>query len=170
MEAWRAVQFAAEAESRSAEAAALATAYEELAEQQANLARELSKPPPGSFVRSIFKNIASFFHPITSVIVSVWTTVTSWLLGVWTYFSSGTCWRQFCSLCSRSVEFAKSVVVTAFTAVKNAALYIFGKVSGFCCYVRNGIKAGFDCCLRFIRVVWSRIVHPKGSIGGDATA
>lgn len=169
-EAWKAVQISAEAESRSAEAAALATAYEDLAEQQAKVARELSRPPPGGFFRSVTRAVSEFFQPITAAIVGMTSALMNWLVGVWTYFSSGTCWRQFCSFCSNSVSFIHGILVSFFVGIKDAILYIFQKVTGFCTYVGHGITDGLDSCMRFFRVLYARIFSPKGSIGGDATA
>lgn len=169
-EAWKAVQIAAEAESRSAEAAALATAYEDLAEQQAKVARELSQRPPSGFFQTVTHAVSDFFSPITDAIVGMTSAMMKWLVSVWTYFSSGTCWHQFCSFCRNSVSFIHGILVTFFIGIKDAILYIVHKVTGFCTYVGNGIMEGLDSCMRFFRVLYTRIFNPKGSIGGDATA
>jgi len=169
-EAWKAMQVAAEAESRATEAAALASAYEDIAEQQSAMARELAKPPPGSFLREISKSVVAFFHPVTAAITGATSAVYRWIMGVWNYFVSGTCWRQICGFCGNTVAFVGGMVGSMFAAIKNACSYIVSKVTGFCRYVGNGVKSGFDSCIQFFNNLFERIFHPKGSIGGEATA
>lgn len=168
-EAWKTAQLAAEAERQAAEAAVLATKYEDLAVEQTKVARELSVIPADGMLRSFWRKVVAFVGRITRPIVRLYTGIVQWLAGAWTYFMTGPFAAQVSSFVRGCVASVKAAFTAMFLAVKNAVLYVFNAIGNFFRGVFNGVKGGLIAIGDSFKSFVTKLQGPSRPAAGGAS-